>query len=144
MVIPTILWPWVQQEVAEAKERESKDIAMPLLPTVMKPPSPESPLFCKDTLYHASLCCVAVSDRNQANVQTYFQIKNPNHNFSEISFSQPTERIAPYLIAVQEDTLYVAFHGTQSLRKWFNGTSFDEGKFFFFIPKCFNYLLLTF
>jgi GTP-binding protein EngB required for normal cell division len=128
VVIPTILWPWVQQELAEAKERASNEAsAMPLLPIIKKPPTPESPLFCKDTLYHASLCCVAISDRNNANVHTYFQNKNPNHSFTEISFSQHSERITPYLIAVQEDILYVAFRGTQSIDEWVDCTSFDEG-----------------
>ena len=129
VIIPTILWPWVQQEIAEAKENASKESsAMPLMPTVIKPPTPESPLFCKDTLYHASLCCVAVSEKNRANIHTFFQSKYPQHNFTEVSFSQSSEKIAPYLIAMEEDILYVAFQGRQFINQWVDDASFDEGQ----------------
>ena len=131
VVLPTILWPWVQQEIAVVKERASKDAnTMPLIPAVMKPPSPESPLFCKDTLYHASLCCAAIGNKHQANNHTYFQSKNPKHNFTEVSFSQSTDSITPYLVAMQDDILYVAFQGLPSINRWvkMKATSFDEGQ----------------
>ena len=129
LVIPTMLWQWTSEELAEAKERLTKDmstaVSLPAAP--VKPATPETSLFSKDTLYHASLCCGAVNLPNLVNIHTYFENKNPHHSFSEVSISQNRDTITPYLIAKQEDVLYVAFQSTPLLSEWMDATSFDEG-----------------
>ena len=134
LVIPTYLWQLPKKEIAEAKERLAKEAltAPSQLPVPVKPLTPEPSLFCKDTLYHAGLCCGAINAHSlsPANVRTYFQSKKPNHNFTEVSFSQESDEITPYLIAKQKDIdiLYVAFQGIPYLSKWYTTyASFDEG-----------------
>ena len=130
VVIPTMLWQWTIQKVTDAKERVINEASVsnsPLMPLEIRPNSPELSLFCKDTLHHASLCCDAINyATSHANVHTYFQSKNTHHKFTEVSFSQSQE-ITPYLIAVQEQVLYVAFKGETCLPKWADTASFDEG-----------------
>ena len=128
LVIPTMLWQWTSEELAEAKERLTKEMGTISLPAApVKPTVPEASLFCKDTLYHASLCCGAVNLPNLVNVHTYFESKKPHHSFSEVSISQSRDNITPYLLAKQKDVLYVAFQSTPLLSEWMDTTSFDEG-----------------
>ena len=130
VVIPTFLWEWTTQEITNAKESVGNEICVsPQMPLVVRPVTPEYSLFCKNTLHHASLCCDAINTTNPANAPTYFQSKNPHHNFTEVSFSQNRGSITPYLIAVQQEILYIAFQGTFLLSDWKNVGSFDEGAY---------------
>ena len=127
LVIPTALWRWTMQEVEKTHEKltsEQRKVAKP----IVKEAEPAPSLFSKDTLYHACLCCDALSDPNPANPLSYFRNKNPHHRIKEVSFSQNRDGITPYLIAKQGDMIYVAFQSTPLLSKWKEiASSFNEG-----------------
>lgn len=129
LIIPTTLWSWTKEEVAEAKQRLTKEMsAVSQQSTIVQPTIPKASLFSKEILYHASLCCAAVNTATPMNAHSYFRDKNPCHEFTEVSFSQNKDNIAPYLIARNCNVLYVAFQSTPSLSKWTDtATSFDEG-----------------
>lgn len=87
------------------------------------------PLFCKDSVYHASLCCCAVSTYDAGNYQKFFKNKElvPGHSFNAVSFSRSKEE--NFLIAQKgESTFYFAFQGKLSLSDWAKEYSFNEGR----------------
>ena len=87
------------------------------------------PLFCKETLYHASLCCYAVCTRDANTYKDFFNKDFPNHTFEEVSLSlsRDREQVDRYLIARHGKTYYVAFQSEPLLAHWSNFTSFQEG-----------------
>ncbi len=90
------------------------------------------PLFCKDMLYHASLCCFAVSTCDVATYQGFFNKDYPSHCLEEVSLSRSKDRedVDRYLIAKQGSTYYVAFQSEPQLSLWPEKfTSFEEGVF---------------
>ena len=88
------------------------------------------PLFCKDTVYHAGVCCQAVCDCSAGDYQKFFNNKElvPGHAFKAVSFSRSKKET--FLIAQQgESTYYFAFKGRPCLSDWTKGCkSFSEGK----------------
>jgi hypothetical protein len=88
------------------------------------------PLFCKDTVYHASLCSQAVSSYTAGDYQKFFKNKElvPGHAFKAVSFSR--SRNESFLIAQKDESLfYFAFKGRLSLSDWGKDyKSFNEGK----------------
>lgn len=87
------------------------------------------PLFCKETLYHASLCCYAVSTCDANTYQKFFNEDFPKHNLEEVSLSRSRDReqVDRYLIARHDKTYYVAFQSEPLLAQWLKFTSFQEG-----------------
>lgn len=88
------------------------------------------PLFCKDTLYHASLCCFAVSTCDASTYQGFFNKDYSSHCLEEVSLSRSVDRedVDRYLIARQGGTYYVAFQSEPQLSKWPEKfTSIQEG-----------------
>ena len=87
------------------------------------------PLFCKETLYHASLCCCAVSTCDANTYQKFFNKDFPNHSLEEASLSrsQDREQVDRYLIARHDKTYYVAFQSEPLIAQWPKFTSFQEG-----------------
>ena len=89
------------------------------------------PLFCKDTIYHASVCSQAVSTYSAGDYQNFFKNKElvPGHTFRGVSFSRSKNE--SFLIALKgESTYYFAFKGRLSLSDWAKGyKSFNEGKY---------------
>ena len=91
------------------------------------------PLFSKDTVYHAGICCLAVNDVKECdpgNYQKFFQ-KNPaisGHDFQQVSISRSKKD--RYLIARQgESTVYIAFQSEPCIQQWPNlFRSFSEGR----------------
>ena len=87
-------------------------------------------LFCKDTIYHAGVCCQAVCDYSAGDYQKFFKNKQlvPGHAFKAVSFSRSKKET--FLIAQQgESTYYFAFKGRPCLSDWTKGyKSFSEGK----------------
>ena len=87
------------------------------------------PLFCKDTVYHASVCCQAVSTCNAGDYQKFFKNRElvPGHAFKAVSFSRSKNE--SFLIALKgESTYYFAFKGRLSLSDWAKDyKSFNEG-----------------
>ena len=75
------------------------------------------PIFCKENIYHACLCCVAVSKYNHNNVKEFFEDKltNRQHKIEEVSMSLSDQ----YLIAKSQNTIIIAFAGEKSFTSWF-------------------------
>ena len=129
--IPAKLRDWTIQEVdvlykTIEKEKKTESVLPP-------PPTPEEkPLLSKDTLYHASLCCQAVSTCTAANYQAFFSKAVNGHNLKEVSMSISRDRedVDRYIIAKQEnDIVYMAFQSEATLDGWINSSygSFAEG-----------------
>ena len=110
---------------------ESQPVAKPLTSTTNTTESGliES-LFCKDTIYHASICSQAVSTYTAGDYQKFFKDRTlvPGHSFKAVSFSRPKE--GSLLIAQKgESTFYFAFKGQPNLSYWTEGyKSISEGK----------------
>ena len=76
------------------------------------------PLFCEDTVYHASLCCLAVSTKDVINFKGFFDREYPNHHFEEASLSKLSDSIDQYLIARKGNTYFIAFRSEPSFSEW--------------------------
>ena len=128
LVIPAPLWSWSMDEVNKTNEKLTSHHKR-VVHSTKKKEDPPLPLFSKDILYHAGLCCEGINQTTTpANPLSFFQNKRPHHSLTEVSFSQSRDNIPPYLIAKQNDVVYVAFQGTSSLSKWLNSaSSFNEG-----------------
>ena len=105
---------------SEAKESSQHDAA-----DVSSPLEVSEPLFSKDTVFHASLCCQAVSSCTAGDYQQFLKNKElvPGHSFNSISISRPRHDSnnlrEQYLIAKQgESTYYIAFQSEANLREW--------------------------
>ena len=116
---------WALQLVAETFEKTAVDklSCEPLSPT-----EPSGPLFCKDTVYHASICCRAINESDAGDYLKFFKTKIPGHSFQAISISRSKQD--HYLIAQQgESTYYFVFQSETDLSKWPKlFKSFSEGK----------------
>ena len=118
----------VFSEPKKSSQRNGADISSPL--------EVSEPLFSKDTVYHASLCCQAVSSCTAGNYQQFFKNKElvPGHSFNAVTISRPrhdrSSRREQYLIAKQGDsTYYIAFQSEADLREWPKKcTSFIQGQ----------------
>ena len=95
-----------------------------------KPTVVMDPLFCKDTVYHASICSQAVSTCTAGDYQKFFKNKElvPGHAFKAVSFSR--SRNESFLITQKDESMfYFAFKGRLSLSDWAKDyKSFNEGK----------------
>ncbi len=80
----------------------------------------EEPLFCEDTVYHASLCCYAVSTKDSSNYKDFFNREYPNHQFeaASLSVSRDREDVDRYLIAKKGKTYFIAFQSEPSFTQW--------------------------
>ena len=121
------IYEWARQLVSEVFEMTKMDESSnePLSPSEAK-----EPLFCKDTVYHASICSRAINECDAGNYQKFFKPKEkvPGHFFEEVSISRSKQD--RYLIARQsESTFYFAFQSEPDLSKWPKlFKSFSEGK----------------
>ncbi len=92
-------------------------------------PNRTEPLFCKDTVYHAGICSLAVSTSDAGNLLGFFKDKEkvPGHSFKEVSISRSKQD--RYLVARQgESTFYFAFQSEPKLSEWAKQfKSFYEG-----------------
>ena len=106
--------------------------------------SSAEPLFTKDTVYHASICCQLLASCTAGDYQRFFKDKEkvPGHSFEAISISRPSpgQQHERYLIAKQgESKYYIAFESQPDLSLWQKKyRSFIEGDqlihhFFFFL-----------
>lgn len=89
------------------------------------------PLFCEDTVYHASVCCNAIATQNASNYKNFFQ--ECNHNFEEVSMSRSKDRedVDHYLIAKKGKIYFIAFLSEPLYSKWpKNFESFEHGKLY--------------
>ena len=88
------------------------------------------PIFCKDNIYHACLCCEVVSKYSHENVREFFEDKLKPHKIEEVSMSLSNH----YLIAKSHNTFIIAFTGKKSFTSWFEtcekeqcGYKFEQG-----------------
>ena len=87
-------------------------------------PQHTEPLFTKDTIYHASICCQALTCCTAGDYQKFFKDtqKVPGHSFQAVSISRPTpdgKQHERYLIAKQgESKYYIAFESQPVLSQW--------------------------
>ena len=90
------------------------------------------PLFNKDTVYHAGICCLAVCTTDARNYQQFFKDKTmiPGHSFTEVSLSGSESELDRFLIAQQgKSTIYLSFQCEPLLLEWSKRfkNSFSEG-----------------
>ena len=130
MLISKELITKAQQLAAEEYAKTNSSAAL-ITPFTTKLSAVE-PLFSKDTIYHACVCCQAVSKCNAGDYQKLFKNKEvvPGHGFEAVSFSRSKEET--FLIAQNkgESTYYFAFKGRPNLSDWTKGFKcFSEGIF---------------
>ncbi len=89
------------------------------------------PLFCKDTVYHAGICSLAVSTCDAGNILGLYKDREkvPGHSLREVSISRSKQD--RYLVARQgESTFYFAFQSEPRLSEWAKEfKSFYEGTY---------------
>ena len=75
------------------------------------------PIFCKENVFHACLCCEAVSKCTHGNVKAFFEdkVQSSDHNLEEVSMSISDH----YLIAKSQNTFIIAFNGEKNFTSWF-------------------------
>ena len=110
---------WALKEVEKKASEKAED----------SPDTNLKALFCEDTIYHASLCCLAVNKCSSDSCQTFFSDQNEiqGHSLSEVSLSLgDAERC---LIAKQGESIYyIAFQGRTDIHEWLDlNASFEEG-----------------
>ena len=121
---------WAIQEVEEIFKRMSVDAAQPpIAPVPESDENVEPPFFSKDTLYHASLCCQAVSTCTAAGFETFFNSKSHLLQEASMSLSQDKKNVDRYIIAKRDDTIYIAFQSEPTLSSWMESSyaSFSDG-----------------
>ena len=136
--VPPRLCEWVMKEVEKADTPIRKsakvddiDTNKETKPEVVSEPLPPLPnLALKELLYYSSLCCQAVSTCSAADYKKFFCDQANPHLFDEISMSKSQDRdeVDRYLIAVQGQTIYVAFQSEPTIQDWMaKYSSFSEG-----------------
>ena len=131
LVVPSNLLEWTSRVVEAVNSERSQDIAVAVAPQSheeLTPPKP--PLFNNDTVYHASICCHAVSTCHAGNFKNFFDHMVRGHRLEEVSMSvsQDKENVDRYLIAKQQNTIYIAFQSEATISHWMDKySSFDDG-----------------
>jgi len=97
-------------------------------------PPEEVPLFSKENVYHALVCCQAVDASDESQVRSI--LRELSHSFDGLSVTrsdcngrhQPGKHHGMYIIARKADGTYiVAFRGIPALSVWLTYSSFEEG-----------------
>ena len=126
-LLSELIYEWARQSVNEVFVKPAVDESSdePLSPGEVK----ES-LFCKDTVYHATICSRAINECDAGNYLKFFKTKEkvPGHSFEEVSISRSKQD--RYLIARRgESTFYFAFQSEPNVSKWPKlFKSFSEGR----------------
>ena len=131
LVVPSSRLEWASRVVEDVNSERSKnlEVAVAAQPCEQTKP-PEPPLFNKDTVYHASICCHAVSTRDAGNFKHFFDRMVRGHRLEEVSMSvsRDKENVDRYLIAKQQNTIYIAFQSEATISHWMDKySSFDDG-----------------
>ena len=94
----------------------------------------EEPLFSKENVYHALVCCQAVDASDESQVRSI--LRELSHSFDGLSVTrsdckerhQQGKHHGMYIIARKADGTYiVAFRGIPALSAWLTYSSFEEG-----------------
>ena len=145
------VYHWALQQLLEVFQEE-KDLASDSnAHNLLSPTETCEPLFSKDTIYHASICCHALTRCNAGDYQKFFNDKElvPGHSFQAVSISRPTpdsNQHERYLIARQgESKYYIAFESQPHLSQWREKyQSFVEGLSFIILNvKIVDFILRT-
>ena len=130
--VPTNLRDWAMQEVEEICKRTTASMNQTLITpaSILPDEKVEPPLFSKDTLYHASLCCHAVSVCTAGNYEVFLNSKSHLLKEASMSISQCKENVDRYIIAKCGNTIFVAFQSEPTLSNWMDSpyTSFIDGQ----------------
>lgn len=125
------LFNWAEQYATDLYKQSLQEEELASL-NVQPSPDQKAPLFSKEVVYHASLCCQAVTTCDAGDYQKFFKdrTKVPGHSFSHVSISRSKQD--RFLIASkegEESIYYFAFQGELSLEQWPKRfRSFKEGK----------------
>ena len=150
-LISESVYHWALQQLLEVSQEE-KDVASDSnAHDLLSPTESCEPIFSKDTIYHASICCHALTRCNAGDYQKFFKNKEtvPGHSFQAVSISRPTpdsNQHERYLIARQgESKYYIAFESQPQLSQWREKyQSFVEGLSFIILNvKIADFLLCT-
>ena len=126
-VIPSILLEWVGNEFEEKKREFETRLSTTSAYTHVQTHGKESRFFEKKILYHAGLCCEAVSTCEKGeDIAIFFKSKSPMHALDEVSFCDK-DFVKPYLVAKQGKNIYVAFRSETFISE-FKKAGYDEGK----------------
>ena len=131
--VPSNLREWAMHEVEDISKRMFASSCQAQITPVAHPEAKtELPLFSKDTLYHAGVCCHAVSVCTAGDFEAFMNSKSHLLEEGSISISQYKENVDRYIIAKCGNTVYVAFQSEPTLSSWMNSpyTSFSEGELF--------------
>ena len=136
--LPSCISDAICEKAYELAVQRHEEVVNTSFAVSKQPQQPASePLFCKDTIYHASICSRIVSDMTYTAGDYQKAFKNqvivPGHSFTSVSMSRkkhdPRSKQDRYLVAQKgESTYYFAFQSEPNLSEWgrlFN--SFDEG-----------------
>ena len=138
--VPSVLLEWVKAEFEYRIKQVTNRRAVCKESTCTELPRPEPvqlSLFDKDTLYHAGLCCEAVSTcQNMKDLRNFFCSKSPMHNFKEFSLSEKA-LVKPYLVIKEGRKIYVAFKSSTFISE-FNKVGYDEGIYSYHSVCTFN------
>lgn len=135
LLVPQVLHDWVLEEVETLTSTLTVEEVHEIDSCKIKLVTEQGPLFCKKVLYHTSVCCHAVTlDIPTEKMLIEFLSPQKNmvyHHLSEASMSVIAESqdIAPYLIAIERNTIYVALRGKTCMKDWTKDySSLGEGK----------------
>lgn len=133
--VPTDLCKWALEEVSSVQNTllppnvPSSIVNKPVASSPSKNQPPE--LFSKSTLYHAGVCCQAVSTCNAGNFMSFFDKQVTNHLLQEVSMSISSEKknVDRYIIAKHGNVIYVAFESEPTLSRWMDSgySTFEDG-----------------
>ena len=123
-LITESVYLWSLKKIREVFTREEDLSLNSAEPTSPADPQHTDPLFSKDTIYHASICCQALACCTAGDYQNFFKDTQrvSGHSFQAISISHPTsdgKQHERYLIAKQgESKYYIAFESQPVLSQW--------------------------
>ena len=100
-LIPADIFEWCEEMLKECKKVTECSENAAVGPKT--PPDDVSPLFCKEVVYHASICCNAIC--NLSKDKTLSMFSGQGHTFTHISVS--SNRLL--LIAQKDDVMYFCF-----------------------------------
>ncbi len=103
-LIPADIFGWCQEMLKDCKKVTECSEEAAVGPKT--PPDNVLPLFCKDVVYHASICCNAICNLSKdktLSLQTMFS--GQGHTFKHVSLS--SDRLL--LIAQKDDVMYFCF-----------------------------------
>jgi hypothetical protein len=115
------LYEWALEEIAAIPDPSSNGSPQ----ASEKEIESVKPLFCEDTVYHASLCCYAVGTKDLANYKKFFS--DFKHQFEELSLSRSCDDVDRYIIARKGKTYFVAFLSEPTFSGWAKYKSFEHG-----------------